>query len=124
MKTLLTFVALLLTVAAQAQSANASSTPDHHAWIDAQQQEEMLTIRGKFDNRSAQEASFRYELVTTKQGTSGNSRSTQAGSFSAQAGKETTLSNVSINVSEEDTYVIELRIFHDDAIYLEDKIVR
>ncbi len=98
------------------------TTPEHRAWIDASQTDDMLTVRGKFANDSEQDATFRYELLTTKQGTSGSSTSTQAGSFTAPAGQEVSLSNTSINVSAEDTYVIELKVFQADSVYLDDKV--
>lgn len=100
----------------------APAAPEHRAWISAEQQDEMLTIQGRFANDTQQDATFRYELVTTKQGRSGSSSSTQAGSFAAPAQKEVSLSNTSINVTPEDTYVIELKIFQADSVYLHDKI--
>ena len=112
-----TFLTLFLTTFFLAQT-----TPEHRAWIDAKQTDDMLTIRGKFANDSEQDATFRYELVTTKQGPSGSSSSTQAGSFAAPAREEVSLSNTSINISTEDTYVIELKIFQGDTVYLDDKI--
>ena len=111
----LTTLSLLIT-------AQGPSTTEHRAWIDAQQREAMLTIRGKFANHSAQSASFRYELVTTKQGPSGRSSSTQAGSFTAPPQQEVSLSNTTVNVAQEDTYVIELKVFRDGTVYLHDKI--
>ena len=114
MKTFLTF---FLTTFFLAQA-----TPEHRAWIDAKQTDDMLTIRGKFANDSEQDATFRYELITTKQGPSGSSSSTQAGSFAAPAQDEVSLSNVSINVTPADLYVIELKIFQADSVYLRDKI--
>ena len=117
MKTLLTILVLSLATVAHAQS-----TEEHRAWIDAQQQNDMLTIRGKFANDSPRGASFRYELVTTKQGKSGSSSSTQVGSFAAPAGEEVSLSNTSINITPEDTYAIELKIFQGNTVYLHDKI--
>ncbi|MGB3849132.1 MAG: curli-like amyloid fiber formation chaperone CsgH [Tunicatimonas sp.] len=114
MKTLLTlFVATFFI---------SQTTPEHRAWIDAEQTHDMLTIQGKFANDSQQDATFRYEMVTTKQGRSGSSSSTQAGSFTAPAHGEVSLSNTSINVTEKDTYVIELKIFRADSVYLHDKI--
>ncbi len=98
------------------------TTPEHRAWIDAQQTNDMLTVRGKFANDSQQDATFRYQLLTTKQGTSGSSTSTQAGSFAAPAGQEVSLSNTSINVTQSDTYLIELKVFSQDTVYLHDKI--
>ena len=112
-----TFLTLFLTTFFLAQSA-----PEHRAWIDAKQTDDMLTIRGKFANDSEQDATFRYELVTIKQGPSGSSSSTQAGSFAAPAQDEVSLSNVSINVTPADLYVIELKIFQADSVYLRDKI--
>ena len=117
MKALLTLLALSLTTFAHAQP-----TPDHRVWIDAQQQDDILTIQGKFANDSPQEATFRYELITTKQGKSGRSSSTQAGSFQAPAQEEVSLSNASLNVAPQDTYVIELKIFQDNTVYLHDKV--
>ena len=98
------------------------TTPEHRAWIDAQQTDDMLTIRGKFANDTEQDATFRYELVTTKQGRSGSSSSTQAGSFVAPAQEEVSLSNTSVNINQNDTYLIELKIFRADSVYLHDKI--
>ena len=98
------------------------TTPEHRAWIDAQQTDDMLTVRGRFANDSQQDATFRYQLLTTKQGPSGSSTSTQAGSFTAPAGQEVSLSNTSINVTPADLYVIELKIFQADSVYLHDKI--
>ena len=117
MKTL--FTLLIITIAAVAQ---AQSPVEHRVWIDAQEHDHMLTIKGKFANDGAQDARFRYELVTIKQGKSGRSSSTQAGSFQAPAGEEVSLSNVSVNVSSEDTYVIELKIFQGDTVYLHDEL--
>ena len=116
MKTLLTLLTLTLTTLVQAQTI-----PDHRAWIEANQQDDMLTIQGKFANDTEQDATFRYELITTKQGKSGRSSSTQAGSFAAPAQEEVSLSNTSINVTKEDTYVIELKIFQGNTVYLHDK---
>ena len=100
----------------------AQSTSDYRAWIEAQEDSHMLTIKGKFANDGSQEASFRYELVTIKQGRSGSSRSTQAGRFVAPAHQEVSLSNVSVNVGSEDTYVIELKIFQNHTVLLRDKL--
>ena len=119
MKILLPLLALSLATFVQAQPA-----PEHRAWIDTQQQNNTLTIQGKFANRGSQDVSFRYELVTTKQGKSGSSSSTQAGSFSASGGEEVSLSTTALAISEEDKYVIELKVFRGDTVYLENKSVR
>lgn len=123
MKTLLTLLIISLATSVSAQIAAAlQSTAEHRAWIDADQKDDILIIQGKFANDSQQTESFRYELVTTKQGRSGSSSSTQAGSFEASAGEEVSLSNVSVNVSAEDTYLIELKVYRGDTVYLDDKI--
>lgn len=122
MKTLFTLLTLSFIALSLTQSATAQAISDHRVWIDTQQQNDLLTIRGKFTNDSPQDAHFRYELVTTKQGKSGSASSTQAGSFEAPAQTEVSLSNVSINITTKDTYVIELKIFRGDTVYLEDKI--
>ena len=115
--TLFTLIALFFTTLTFAQSP-----PEHRAWIEAQQKDDILTIQGKFANDASQDASFRYELTTSKQGKSGSSRSTQGGSFAVPAHQEVSVSNVSVNVSSEDTYVIELKIFQGDTVYIHDKI--
>ena len=112
-----TLFALFVTTLFFAQTA-----PEHRAWIDTDQKGDMLTIRGRFANDTEQDATFRYELITTKQGASGSSTSTQASSFTAPAHDEVSLSNVSINVTPTDRYVIELKIFRADSVYLHDKI--
>ena len=117
MKTL--FILLIVTLTTIVQAAPPS---EHRAWIEAQEDSHMLTIKGKFANDGSQEASFRYELVTIKQGRSGSSRSTQAGRFVAPAHQEVSLSNVSVNVGSEDTYVIELKIFQNHTVLLRDKL--
>ena len=116
------FIGLLLSLTSLTYAQTPPPTIEHRAWIDANQQDDMLTIQGKFSNDSQQAETFRYELITTKQGKSGSSSSTQAGRFEAPAQEEVLLSNVSINVSSEDTYVIELKIFQADTVYLHDKI--
>ena len=117
MKTLFTLIALSIATLTYAQS-----TAEHRVWIDAQQTNDMLTVKGKFANDSGQDANFRYELITTRQGKSGSTSSKQAGGFVAPAHQEVSLSNVSVNVSSEDTYVIELKIFRGDTVYLHDEI--
>ena len=82
----------------------------------------MLRIQGRFANDSPQAAQFRYELTTMKQGTAGNSSSTQSGYFEVPAHGDISLSNVSININEEDTYIIELKIFRGETVYLDDQI--
>lgn len=116
MKNILTLLALSLTVSAYAQDDK------HRAWIATDQQGDLLTIQGKFANDSKHADTLRYELITTKQGTSGSSRSAQSGEFAAPAEQEVSLSRSSINVTKKDTYLIELKIFRDGAIYLEDRI--
>ena len=122
MKTLFTILLLFFASLAYTQSAYVQFNEKHRAWIKADQQGDMLTIQGKFANDSPQEATFRYELITTRQGASGSSSSTQTGSFRALAQQEVSLSHVSINVAENDTYIIELKIFQDNSVYLHDKI--
>ena len=115
-------ILLVLATLSLLTTAQAPSTTEHRAWIATHQREEMLTIQGKFANHSAQSISLRYELVTTKQGPSGRSSSTQAGSFTAPPQQEVSLSNVTVNVTQKDTYVIELKVFRDGTVYLHDKI--
>ena len=116
MKNILTLLALSLTVSAYAQDDK------HRAWIATERQGDMLSVQGKFANDSQRADTFRYELITVKQGSAGNSRSAQSGEFVAPAGQEVSLSSSSVNVTEEDTYVIELKILRDGVVYREDRV--
>ncbi len=129
MKTLPLILTLVMHSLVYAQSADAQSADapsalpsEHRAWIDVQSKSDMLTIQGKFANDGHQDVAFRYELTTTKQGKSGSSSSTQAGSFVAPAQQEVSLSHVSINLNKGDTCLIELKIVKEDTVYLHHKI--
>lgn len=116
MKTLFIILTLSLTAPAFAQNE------EHRAWIATNRSEDVLAVQGKFANDGKQAVTLRYELVTIKQGASGNSRSAQSGEFTALPGEEVPLSRTSVNVTNGDTYVIELKILRDGIVYLEDRL--
>ena len=72
----------------------------HRARVDTQAKDDRLIIQGKFANESLEAEALRSQL-TTNQGISGSSRSSQSGRFVAAPDEEVVLSRTSVNINSE-----------------------
>jgi hypothetical protein len=64
-----------------------------------------------------------YLLVSSKNGKSGNSNTTQKGTLEIKSGESTVLSNVNINVSNSDSYKFILTTIKDKRIIGRDSLL-
>lgn len=94
------------------------------ARIDKVEKDHMHTFTGIFENHMDQAINARYsmELIRVRHDASGRSVTTQRGSFQTSAGEISSLSQVSVNVEEGDSYVIILKIYTNNQLLCRDSI--
>ena len=66
-------------------------------------------------------ARLRYEVSSSRSGTAGQSRTSQSGVVTAEAGKRQTLSTLRLSLGPTDRYAISIRVFEGDKL-LEEKV--
>lgn len=94
------------------------------ARIDQVEKDQMNIFTAIFENYldETMEAQYTMELIRVRHDASGRSLTTQKGAFQAGAGEKTSLSQVSVNVSEGDSYVIVLKIYTESKLLCRDSI--
>lgn len=94
------------------------------ASIDKVEKDHMHIFTAIFENYldETMEAQYTMELIRVRHDASGRSLTTQKGAFQAGAGEKTSLSQVSVNVSEGDSYVIILKIYTENKLLCRDSI--
>ena len=95
---------------------------DRIAWIDADQQNNMLHIRGMFYNATDGQQTITYKLTTERTGKSGTSQTSQSGEHFVEPADTVELSRTSVNVEPEDCYTLTLDVFKNDTKIATDKI--
>lgn len=71
---------------------------------------------------SPKQETLRYELISSKQGTNGTSRTNQSGTVTTQASQPISLATLKLAVSKSDHYTITLRVYADDILVAKDEI--
>ena len=99
--------------------------PDNSAGkakIELQQQENMLQIKGYYQNEGSETEQLSYKLYTVKTGRAGSSRNAQGGSFKVSAGENEILAQTRINVNPGDEYEVKLQVFRNGELVSEDAV--
>lgn len=93
------------------------------AWVNADQENDMLHIRGMFYNATDTEQTITYKLTTERTGKAGTSRTSQSGEHSVEPAHTVELSRTSVNVAPEDCYTLTLDVFERNTQIATDKIL-
>lgn len=117
-------VALFAAVAFLAgHKAKAQQSVEPQADINIEKDGDIWKIVGVFTNNDEPKDSLHYKLKVERVGKSGKSSNSQGGHFDAKDSEEVTLSTVSINVAEGDTYNFDLTVYNkEDEIMCEKKL--
>ena len=75
-----------------------------------------------FWNNKNEQVRIFYKLGAIKKGISGNSDNAQSGEVLVKRNTEVVLSNISFNLSKDDTYLIKLQIFKGNRIISSDSL--
>jgi hypothetical protein len=108
------FILLALTVLPLTALRQANSPPCV-AQLTLSQTGNLLRVTGNCRSQLSQPARYRYELRTLHQSPSGNSRTTQGGSFELPAQQQVQLSQVGLGAASNDHYHIYLLVFDDNG---------
>jgi curli production protein len=108
----------LLFLAATAVMAN---EPGYQLRVDPKVEGGMLTVAPRITAPAG--AQLRYEVVSSKQGSSGKSNSSQSGNVTAGPDGSAKLSSLSVNVGPQDKYVLTVKVF-DGAKLVAEEVVR
>ena len=94
------------------------------ARIDKIEKDQMHVFTAIFENylNETVEAQYTMELIRVRHDASGRSLTTQRGAFQARAGEKSSLSQVSVNISEGDSYVIILKIYTENKLLCRDSL--
>jgi hypothetical protein len=68
-------------------------------------------------------AALRYEIRTTREGTSGSSNSSQSGSVRLDKDGEGKLATTSVSVTPRDRYRIQVKVLEDGRLVAEEEVV-
>lgn len=89
----------------------ASDTKPYVADIETETSNKITTFTGYFQNDSSTPVRLVYRLTMERKGRSGQSSTSQGGVFAAEPGQRVSLSQLQVNVTDEDTYTVTLRIY-------------
>lgn len=81
-----------------------------------------ISFTGMFWNNKNEQVRIFYKLGAIKKGISGNSDNAQSGEVLVKRNTEVVLSNISFNLSKDDTYLIKLQIFKGNRIISSDSL--
>ncbi len=94
------------------------------AWLDISRDEAGLAvIKGMAKNESSKPLAYSYSLRLEKRAPSGNAINTQSGSFTLIEAEQKTLSSISINLGATSFFEVTLKVFDDEKVIAEKKIV-
>lgn len=100
--------------------AQARASSDHRVWIETSTVDGRLIVQPQIE--AGRDASADYELISVRVGRAGRSESRQAGSVRLKAGETRVLSNLTLSVSDDDKYILTLRIFENGQVVGQDSI--
>lgn len=92
------------------------------AIIEQHASDGIVTFTGFFQNNLEEIAVGTYSLDAIREGQSGRSVSRQRGRFESEGRQKTELSKFSVNISEEDSYTIVLKIYVRDVFLCADSV--
>jgi hypothetical protein len=93
------------------------------AWIDFDEQNDLLHIRGMFYNATDKQQTVTYKLTTERTGKAGTSRTSQSGEHCIAPADTAELSRTSVNLAPEDCYTLTLDVFERNTKIATDKIL-
>ena len=103
-------------------SPSQHKSSDYDAWIAIESDNSSVEIEAYCLNNTPEDAVLRYELKAKRTGKAGKAQSSQAGSVEIARREEECLSRLSLSVSANDRYRIELRVYKDGQLVAEDSI--
>lgn len=103
-----------------APGATFSAEAGIQAWLEQDSQGPQLKITPYC--RSIYDTPVRYRLTSIKRGTSGTSRSSQAGRVKLTAGKDEALAHLNLGIQEQDRYTLELDVFENNQLVAQDRL--
>jgi hypothetical protein len=95
----------------------------YKTWISSEITKDNLNVKANIKNNTNVDVYVSYLLVSSKNGKSGNSNTTQKGTLEIKSGESTVLSNVNINVSNSDSYKFILTTIKDKRIIGRDSLL-
>jgi len=95
----------------------------YKTWISSEITKDNLNVKANFENNTNVDVFVSYLLVSSKNGKSGSSNTTQRGTLEINSGQSTVLSSVNINVSKSDSYKFILTTIKDKRIIGRDSLL-
>jgi len=92
------------------------------AKIVIEKKEKVINITGMFYNFTNNAFSLYYELVSKKVSDSGSSKSKQSGQFNSRPNSESILSEIGLDIDENTSYEIILKVFEEEKIISSDTL--
>jgi len=99
------------------------ATNKYKTWISSEITKDNLNVKANFKNNTNVDVYVSYSLVSSKNGKSGSSNTTQKGTLEVKSRKSTVLSNVNINVSKSDSYKFILTTIKDTKVVGRDSLL-
>ena len=101
-------------------SAAPADAGDHRVWIETTLDAGRLVVVPQIEAGHA--ANLDYELISAKIGKAGRSNSSQSGSLRLDRGETRSLSRLRLSVTEEDRYILSLRVYEGGNLIAEDVV--
>ncbi|MGA7838453.1 MAG: curli-like amyloid fiber formation chaperone CsgH [Ignavibacteriaceae bacterium] len=99
------------------------ATNKYKTWISSDITKDYLNVKANFENNTDVDVYVSYLLVSTKNGKSGSSNTTQKGTLEIKSREATVLSNVNISVTKSDSYKFILTTIRDKRIIGRDSLL-
>ena len=99
------------------------ATNKYKTWISSDITKDYLNVKANFENNTDVDVYVSYLLVSTKNGKSGSSNTTQKGTLEIKSREATVLSNVYINVTKSDSYKFILTTIKDKKVVGRDSLL-
>jgi curli production protein len=104
-----------------AATAALANEPGYELRVNSKLQGGMLTVAPQITAPAG--AELRYEVISSKQGSSGQSNSSQSGNVTAGPDGSAKLSTLSVNVGPQDKYILTVKVF-DGAKLVAEEVLR
>ena len=99
-------------------SAALANEPGYHLRVNSKLEAGTLTVAPQITAPAG--AELRYEVISSKQGSSGKSNSSQSGNVTAGPDGSAKLSTLSVNVGPQDKYVLTVKVFEGGKLVAEE----
>src|SRR5688572_16231686 len=109
-----TALTLLFLAATTAKADEAS----YKLWVNSKVEGGTLTVAPRITAPAG--AQLRYEVISSKQGSSGQSNSSQSGNVTAGPDGSAKLSTLSVSVGPQDKYVLTVKVFEGAKLVAEE----